>query len=152
MPYQSITTLELLLKQVTALEMLTDSQCRKCRIVKTHAGLKASLLVASLPALTSSHGKTDSGSSFAALAGVDKEDGREEGGAISASKKKRLRAERRELEREKERLGEVERLMAEQRWEDDVEGVQWKLVDGGVSTRSVRPRVIVLSPPSSNDH
>lgn len=84
-----------------------------------------------------------------AQASVDPTDAADVNGAganPTASQRKRERAARRSAERARERLAEVERLMADGRWEDDVEGVVWELVSGGLSTRSVPP--LPLFPPS----
>lgn len=156
-----MTTLERLLGQVTALEELVDAQCRRCRITRTHASLKAALVADELdelptnvsaspavkrkgPAETIATGSNVASSSGAfaaladstALASPDKNPPTDGSGQTKA-KRKRERAGRRELEQRRARLAEVERLMAESRWEADVEGVQWALVDGGVSTRCV---------------
>lgn len=164
-----MTTLERLLGQVTALEELVDAQCRKCRITRTHATLRAALIADDLDELPIGTGNSSAstvkrkgrgtsadpamkdpganaissrGGAFAALAEPSflattavRNNG--DGSSQTKARRRRERAGRRNLEQRRARLAEIERLMAEGRWEDDVEGVQWALVEGGLSTRYV---------------
>ncbi|KAL7412237.1 hypothetical protein BDY24DRAFT_393710 [Mrakia frigida] len=124
-PRMLSTSLTSLLESYTSLDILTDAQCRKCRILQTLKTLERDLPSPPAPLQEDASGEP-----------------------ISAGRKKRFREVRREYEREVDLVESVKTLVREARWEDDVEGVKWELVEGGISTRqdmfSLAPPLLAL--------
>ncbi|CED82681.1 Ubiquitin C-terminal hydrolase [Phaffia rhodozyma] len=164
-PRARSTTLESMLEAYTSLEILTDSQCRKCRVLHTLRRLRARLPenereVSEQAGQIKTKSMLASTNSYIPLEdilrsntvmndqGEEEEEGKEGNRPMTNSKKKRLREARKELERERELIRQIEILVSENRWEDNLDGVAWDLVDGGISTRqdmlSLPPRILTL--------
>lgn len=127
-----------MIETYTSLEVLTDSQCRKCRVLQTLRNLRLQLLekqtLFDAASTLSASSRRDPSvlSEDVTNPNIDKASQ-----PMSSSKKRRLREGWKDVERIRELIKKVERLVQENRWEEDLEGVVWEWVDGGISTRYV---------------